>query len=184
MNLQSQEGKQSLSQNKDLYTIINHIAHAISDQRISKGDLAELRRVNSDDFNRPSFWKIITNYVFYNEQGQYPSGDALSKWAVILSGMARMAPYHHDPGIKVGVALARNDFSESRLLRLLRSSGATFYDNIQRLCIFLASKGQKINWVELAKLVLTADPDKKEKIREEIAMDYYGRKEQEEQNNE
>lgn len=184
MKIKQTEEKQSQSQSKTLYSIINKISHAINDGRISRGDLAELRRVNSRDYNRPVFWKLITNYIFDAEPEYYPSIDMLRKWAAILSGMARMSPYHHDPNIKLGVSLARNDFSETRLLRLLRSSGPTFFDNIQRMCLFLAQKGQRINWIETASLILTRDAEKKEKIRERIAMDYYGKQEQEEHDNE
>jgi CRISPR type I-E-associated protein CasB/Cse2 len=184
MIIKQREETQSRSKSRDLYNIINPIAHAISTQRISKGDLAELRRVNNNDFNRPSFWKIITSYISDSDSGEYPSTDKLRRWAVMLAGMARMAPNHHDLNIKLGVALARNNFPESRLLRLLRSSSSTFFDNIQRMCIFLASKGQKTNWVEVAELILTRDTGKKERIRERIAMDYYGKQGQEENNNE
>jgi hypothetical protein len=46
-------------------------------------------------------------------------------------------------------------------------------DTLRRACGFLARKGIAVNWVEVARLVLTRDPDQAEEIRRKIARDFY-----------
>jgi len=166
---------------RSLGQIINSIAKAISDNRISKGELAKLKRIDMGEGYPPSFWKLMLRYVW--EEGELNLKNT-KKWGVILSGMARMAPFHHNSEVSLGQALVKSNYAEGRFLRLLRSTGKTLEDSVRRISIFLSAKRQVVNWVEFAALILVNDPDKKEKIKERVAVDYYGVKIKEEKENE
>ncbi|MFO7914160.1 MAG: type I-E CRISPR-associated protein Cse2/CasB [Candidatus Krumholzibacteriales bacterium] len=164
--------------------MVNGIANAMNREMISRGDLAEFRRITSFDNTSPSFRKIVNKYIPENARKEYPDEMKSKSWSVILAGMARMFPFHHDHNIAMGIALAKSHFSESRLTRLLQSSGSAFFDSVRRVSIHLASRSQRLNWIEFAALILSTNPEKKAEIREKIAIDYYKLLEQEGSGNE
>lgn len=156
-----------------LEPIIAGIARALSSRAVGSGDLAELRRLDVHAPDKPAFWRIVAAYVDPGRQTAGFSLAAESAWAIVLSNMARMAPSPHDPRRSVGRALAEAGFHELRLMRLLRTHGHGFSDVVRRACGFLAARGDAVNWVELAALILTTDRDRAEAIRRRIARDYY-----------
>jgi len=152
-----------------LSSIVAGIATAMRDGRLGQGELAELRRLDVDAPDRTAFWKVIVG----NVKGESLTADQETGWAIILSGMARMAPLHHNPGNSIGRALAEAGVKEGRLMRLLRSHGPTFHDSFRRICGLLAARGLPVDWAEMASLVLTRDSDRSEHLRRGIARDYY-----------
>ena len=183
--IEFQTGKQyDHFQSKELSIMVNGIANAMTREMISKRDLAEFRRITSFDNTSQSVRKIINKYIPENARKEYPDEMNLKSWAAILAGMTRMFPFHHDQNIAPGTALAKNHFPESRLTGLLRSSGSTFFDSVRGVSIHLASRSQRLNWVEFATLILSTNPEKKSKTREKIAIDYYKSWEQEDCRNE
>lgn len=153
-----------------LSSIIDSVADGIASGRFGKGGLAELRRLNIDSPDKATFWKIFVTAIA-------PSDDISAtnerEWAVILKGMGMMAPHHHSSKAPLGFVLAQNDFSEMRLLRLLRSQGSTMNKCVMEVCHFLGQKRQPFDWYQMAMLILSKDIDKKESIRRRIASDYY-----------
>lgn len=159
-----------------LAEIISRVAGAMTSGAISPGDLADLRRVAPECPDRPAFWRILVGCV--SPEREIPP-EQESAWAVVLSGMARMVPYHHRRGRRLGEALATAGYSEGRLLKLLRTRGRTFPDVVRRTCAFLAGKAEPVDWTEFAALVLVTDPEKAEALRRAIARDYFGKTRQE-----
>lgn len=101
--------------------------------------------------------------------------EEIRRWALILRGMAIMAPYHHPNTNNPGAMLAKNDFSELRLAKFLSARGAQFRDQYLLICRFLAVKGEAIDWRVLAKLVLAEGRNEKwaEEQRMAIARAYF-----------
>jgi len=152
-----------------LGSTIGSIAAAMRDGALGPGDLAELRRLDVEAPDRPAFWKTLA----WISKGEALPSEQETGWAIVLSSMARMAPFHHKPGNAVGRVLGEAGVKEGRLMRLLRSHGPTFHDTVRRTCGLLAAHGLSIDWAELAALVLTRHPEKSESLRRKIARDYY-----------
>jgi len=153
-----------------LATIVARLAHMMEDGELGTGDLAGLRRLDADAPAQPAFWKIMAGVVA--REGPL-SATAEGRWACVLSGMARMAPHHNDRRRPVGRVLAEAGYSETRLMRLLRADWPLLGDHVRRLCGFLASKAEPLDWLEFASFILSTDPTKSEEARRRIARDYY-----------
>lgn len=153
-------------------SILSGLARELDREGFPRGDLAALRRLDPDHPSAPVFWQLLMRSV---PEGRRRDDDAERRWALILHGMALMAPNHHDPAIPVGRALFAADYSEQRLGRLLAARGAQFRALLPRLCRQLAHKAQSLDWRELGRLVLWEgrDDEKAEKIRVGIARAYY-----------
>ncbi|MDV7391551.1 type I-E CRISPR-associated protein Cse2/CasB, partial [Arthrospira platensis SPKY1] len=79
----------------------------------------------------------------------------------------------HRPDRPLGLALAEDGYSEARLERLLAAQDDVLHTLTLRLARFLAAKGESVNWLDLANLLLAKDRDKQEAARLKIARDYY-----------
>jgi CRISPR system Cascade subunit CasB len=157
-----------MEQQQALPDIIGRITGAMERNLIGPGERAELRRLDVEHPYSPAFWKIMTAWV-----GSSHTPTSETRWAIALSGFARMGPPLNKRGARLGQALASADYSETRLLKLLRVKGPTFADTVRRLCSFLAAKAEPVDWVELASFILTVDEQKADEARRRIARDYY-----------
>lgn len=136
---------------------------------ISKGDLAELRRIDPSEPFTPALWKILLEYV--------PQHDKLStaqerQWAILLMAMATCAGLHTSE-TPFGKALAQAGWSELRFVRLMEARGDNLVKEIRRLAQYLASKSQQADWSDVAWLLFVQGGDKASDIRQHIARDYY-----------
>ena len=156
----------------------------------SRGDLADLRRMNPDSPDAAAFWRLMARYdLLGNEELE-------KKWALILHGIALMTPTAggntnagfprhsaHDPTVPVGLALfqggepnrGRAFYSETRLNRLLTARGPMLRTLLARLFRMLASADQPFNWRQMSELILNDgfDEDRAETVRRRIARSYY-----------
>jgi len=90
----------------------------------------------------------------------------------VLCCMATTAGMNR-PGASAGDTLARAGLSEHRFDRLLRATGARLHDELRTVARFLASKGEAIDWTDLARLVLTDGSEATETARRTLARAYY-----------
>ena len=120
---------ESRGDKRSLSKIVNTIAEILRKRVLTPGELAQLRRLDVTSPNQPAFWRVVTTWIA-PERNLSPEEEEL--WAMILSGMARMAPFHHAPQNSVGRILAESGFSEMRLMRLIRSEGTLFADLLRR----------------------------------------------------
>lgn len=113
------------------------------------------------------------------------------KWSIIVRGIAITTPRQsklpedereaHDPRTPLGRALYQGGqadaagayYSESKLCRLLESTGAAFHDYLLDAAISVARKNARFNWIEVAELIGEDDPEKRERNLNKIARDYY-----------
>ncbi|MEK0082418.1 type I-E CRISPR-associated protein Cse2/CasB [Benzoatithermus flavus] len=161
------------------------VARELARETFPKGDLAALRRMDPD---RPgttaAFWSLVTRHV---PESLRRDEDAIRRWALVLHGMALMAPDHHR-GLRLqggrterlGAALRGSDperpiYAEARLARLLGARGTMFRALVPRLCRQMKAADRPLAWEELAELVLTEgrDEERAERCRERIATAYY-----------
>lgn len=151
------------------------IAGELASPAFPRGELAALRRMDPDaPGSTPAFLKLLARH-HPTVLGAAP--DHLRRWALVLHGMALMAPDHHRTGEPVGSALFAAGYAEPRLARLLGARGAQFRALVPRLCRHLKSKDRKLDWRELAELVLTEERDEEraERCRLAVARAYYRR---------
>jgi CRISPR type I-E-associated protein CasB/Cse2 len=86
-----------------------------------------------------------------------------------------MVRLEHHPRRRLGHAAAEAGLAEMRFLRLLRDSGDTLAATVRGVVHSLASKNESIDWVDLARLVLSEGHDWGESVRRSLARDFYGR---------
>jgi CRISPR system Cascade subunit CasB len=152
-----------------LGSIVARLDQWLSDER-RRGDAADLRRLNPEEPDRAAFWKALAQCV--EDERPMTDGES-SRWAAVLAAMARMAPHAHQAGARAGGALARARFSEARFSRLLTARGRALADRLRRAAVFLASRGEPVDWTDLAALSVVTDHGKAEGVRRRIASDYY-----------
>lgn len=155
-----------------LSSLVGKLTHAI-DELLSPGEVADLRRLDPNAPYRPAFWKVAARYLEHEiPLGGEARDEMERRWAAILSGMAQTQKFHQ-PGRRLGQALAEAGLSELRLTRLLRARGEKLLDELRGVVRVLASKGQAFDWTHLANLVLSEGYKHEEKVRRQIARDYF-----------
>jgi len=67
------------------------------------------------------------------------------------------------------------DYSESRLTKFIRTdpSSREFTRELRDIVTRLKGKGRRINWGDLATILLSTDPAEVASKRREVARDYY-----------
>lgn len=149
---------------------VGAFAGLLASEHFSPGDRAELRRLEPDDFNRPAFWRLLVGHV---PEGFRRTEAVEARWAMLLHGMALMAPQHQQGGRSVGRALAEAGLPESRLEQFLRARGPQQWPALRRLCQFLAARAVPIDWIEFSNLILADNDNTAEEQRRRIARGYY-----------
>lgn len=142
---------------------------------LGAGGRAAVRRLDPESPSSPEFWRMVVDVL-----GEEPAENEarMSAWAIVLRGLARSRLDDDErstsPAARgVGGALARAQFSEARLVRLLRAEGAPLRLEIMRAADFLVAKGERFGWLDFAQLLLIQDPGSREKARNRIARDYF-----------
>ena len=145
-----------------------------------RGDLAALRRMESDNHRPAIFWRLLA------ENGLLEYGPAVdeSKWALILHGIALMTQANagdgqarnaHDGTMPVGRALHSIGYSEQRFNRLLTARESMLRTLLARMFRMLAAKDTPINWREMARFILNDgyDEEAADQFRHNMARHYY-----------
>jgi len=149
---------------------IGHIAGVLSHAQFPTGDRALLRRMRPGQTPPLVFYRFALTHLPLG----WDQGDASRRdWTVLVAGMAIMAPDIHRFDVRLGTVLALTGFSESRLDRLFTSCGDTKRLLILHLSQFLRFHHATANWLEIAQLLLTRDPERSEAIRRQTAQAFY-----------
>lgn len=166
------EPESSPATGRTLRQVIARLATAF-DRDLSPGAMAALRRLSSGDAGGSAFWRVVAGYL----EDQLPPGGeprdvAERRWAALLCGMATTAGLNR-AGRSAGEALAAAGLSEQRFDRLLRATGVRLHDELRTAARFVASRGEELDWTDLARLVLTEGTDAAESARRALARRYY-----------
>lgn len=140
---------------------------------LSTGDVALLRRM---DPRHPSsaFFKLEGTVLDAELPGEVQAReDRETRWAAVVVGLAHLGDLHRPAG-RLGEALAEADFSELRFSRLLRADAEQLADEIPMIARYLAAKGVPADFSAAAWLILSAGQSNEERVRRNIARDYYG----------
>lgn len=156
------------------HQIVHHVAQQIDRDDYPSGHLAALRRLEPEAVKAGAFWQLMAEHA----PELIDHDRALSALAAAIRCMAIMHPFHQpQTGQRsLGLAMAKSSITEQRLLRLLETARSKLPDELRRLAQLMASKGEpgRFDWTQGARLVWTAGTDEGERLRREIARDYYG----------
>ncbi|MGE4558488.1 MAG: type I-E CRISPR-associated protein Cse2/CasB [Desulfovibrionaceae bacterium] len=141
-----------------------------------KGDLAQLRRGDRGAPPPSAFWRLYLDLV---ADAPFLGARDEDSWRIILQCMAIMAPNIHNPERRLGRVLAglmranRQPSLESRFLKLLSSRGRMLREQVRHMARLLASRNLSVDWVQLAQLILEDAARRSERIRRNMARDFY-----------
>ena len=166
--------------------IATQFAWQMAREHFSRGDLAELRRMNPDSADSPVLMGLLAQKELFGRR------EVESKWALILHGIALMTPKGgdgggartaHDGQTPVGRALylggettrKQGFYSETRLKRLLSSRGGMTRTLLARAFRMLAASNVTFSWREMANFIHSDgfNEDTAEFHRRRIARDYF-----------
>ena len=140
---------------------------------LTTGDVASLRRM---DPRHPSsaFFKLEGTVLDAELPGEVQAReDRETRWAAVVVGLAHLGDLHR-AARRLGEALAEAHFSERRFSRLLRADVEQLADDVQMVARFLAAKGVQADFAGAAWLILSASQPNEERVRRNLARDYYG----------
>ena len=140
---------------------------------LTTGDVAMLRRM---DPRHPSsaFFKLEGTVLDAELPGEvHAREDRETRWAAVVVGLAHLGELHR-PARRLGEAPAQADFSELRFSRLLRADAEQLADEVPMIARYLAAKGVPADFSAAAWLILSVGQTNEERVRRNIARDYYG----------
>lgn len=153
-----------------LPTAIARVDVGLSNPGYPTGDRAALRRMIPGQPPPLSYYRFAIRIL---PDGWDRDAATRQNWMTIVAGIALMGPDAHRPDRCLGQVLAEAKYSERRLERLLAAAGDTARTLVLRTARFLAAKSAPCDWVDLARLLLTQQPDGRDDLALRIARDFY-----------
>jgi len=132
--------------------------------RLSSGDRAELRR---DPGTSLAFYKLQATHF-----PDVHKDETRERWMVLVQAMALLVDLYA-PNTRLGAALGEAKLSENRLTRLLRADDIRLPKQIHACARFLAAKGVRQDMTGFAWLLNVREPIAAERVRRQIAGDYF-----------
>ena len=155
-----------MDEDHDLNSTVATLAGVLGSPHFPRGDLAELRRMKTTSYPL-AFWRILSDYV----PDELRLGDSREEeWAVIVNGMAIMAPNIHSPAQIHAVGAVFSTFPQGRIMHFLRSKGDNLVAQIRLLARLCTSKNTPIDWTTLTWLLFAGE--KAENTRRKVAKEY------------
>ena len=155
-----------MDEDHDLNSTVATLAGVLGSPHFPRGDLAELRRMKTTSYPL-AFWRLLSDYV----PDELRLGDSREEeWAVIMNGMAIMAPNIHSPAQIHSVGAVFSTFPQERIMHFLRSKGENLVAQIRLLARLCASKNTPIDWTSLTWLLFAGE--KAENTRRKVAKEY------------
>jgi CRISPR system Cascade subunit CasB len=156
-------------------TLISRIAAMLhhAGGPLTTGDVAALRRMDPRRIEA-AFFKLTSLVLDAQLPGDVRGREDLeTRWAAIVIGLAHLGDLHGTTP-RLGVALANSGFSELRFSRLLRADADRLVDELPMVARYLAAKTSPADWTHAADLILSAGRTDEERVRRNVARDYYG----------
>jgi len=136
------------------------------------GDAASLRRLDAADPSCAAFWKLSSAFL---STARPLSEEEERRWASVMNVIAHAGGLHrYGREHSLGRALAKMRLSELRFTRLLRASGHALLREAQILGRLLAAKAEPVDLTGIASLVLSDGRSDEERVRRNLARDYFG----------
>lgn len=165
---------ESARESPGLAEVVHRLGGIVSES-LSRGDVAELRRLDPSAPLPATFWKLVVGVLEPQDAltGEGPHREEQERqWAVVLNILGHLESLN-EPGRSYGRSLAECGFSEHRFGRLLRARGEVLWDQARRSGQFLAAHGHTTDVTGLAWLVLSEGRSDEQRARRHLARDYY-----------
>lgn len=155
-------------------TAIQEIGKRLAD-KTAIGDRAALRRLNYAAPDTPAFWRIVVSNLDGVIADREPERSRdQRRWAALLAGLSEVAGAGlYRRGRPLGEAAAAAKLLEARFTKLLRAHDDALLDLIQPLAHQLVAKGEPVDWLDVARLVLSDGAPNEDKVRRDLAQRYY-----------
>lgn len=160
---------------KGLNQVIQSLVRRFNSDFTSSGDLAELRRLDPrlETFTiGGAFWRVAIRDLEPNGLLKVDDDESRKRWMAILQGLAMVYDLNGEP-LRLGQAIAQAEISEARLIRLLRASGDSLLAQVRPIAHQLRSKAQPVDWLDMARLLLSDGRSHADEVRRHIASDFY-----------
>ena len=150
-----------LPPDRSLSAVVGRLLDQICSPHYSRGDLANLRRIDPNHPDTEAFWRLVGQEHLID----YPLLER--EWALVINGMALMSPHSHNGNTPVGRALfeggdpSRNRafYSALRLRKLLVAQGPNLWALLKNLFLTMNTVKQPFDWVEMTSFILNASND-------------------------
>lgn len=151
---------------------VGRIASMMEQQgNLSRGDLAELRRISPNEPFTPALWRLLL--ILNLDESRWRQQEIWERrWAALFMGMAHCIGLHSYQ-TSFGQALAEAGWSELRFVQLMRARDDTLEKHLRRVAQFLSSKHQEANWTDVAWLLFSQSGETAKKVRLNISRSYY-----------
>ena len=146
---------------------VARLAGIVGGERFPAADRASLKRWALGQPPPLAFYRMWLRDI----DAELPSAAQTPSWVLITWGLAFGVSHQRDRPL--GQALAESRFAEARLERLLGAAPDILPELIISAIRFLAAKGDSIDWLDAARLLLTQDAGKREVIHRRIAQSYF-----------
>jgi CRISPR type I-E-associated protein CasB/Cse2 len=155
---------------RSLENLVGSLVMAL--EKGSPGDAASLRRLDAAAPSCAAFWKLSAAFLSADRR---LSEEEERRWAIVMNVIAHAGGLHRFGWEhSLGRVLAKVGFSELRFTRLLRASDAALLKEAQLLGRLLATKAEPVDLTGVAWLVLSDGHSNEEKVRRNLARDYFG----------
>lgn len=152
------------------HELARRIANTLA--KLSPGDLAELRRYDAAKLQSPAFWRVVAMHLDAHLSGDdHVRVEQERRWAVVMAAMAE-AKGLHNPGVRLGKALAEA-VDERRVLQVLRAHDEALADAVRMVVHHLVSKGLAFDHAQLAWLVLSDGRADEQRARRAVYQDFF-----------
>jgi CRISPR system Cascade subunit CasB len=150
-----------------LGSVIARLAAVVGSERFHSAESAALKRWSPGQPPPLAFYRLWLRSV----GSELPAPAQTQAWMLVTWGLALGVA--HQRGRPLGRVLAESRYAEARLERLLAAPADVLPELFASLMRFLAAKGEAIDWLDAARLLLTQDADKREAVHRRIASDYF-----------
>lgn len=152
-----------------LVSLMNKLAGILGATHYPNADRAALKRWAPGQPIPLAFYRLWLRHA----GDDLPPESQTQEWMTLVWGLAASGDGYHDRKRPLGQALAESKFSEGRLERLLSAPDEIRGELFMSVVRFLAAKGERFDWAEAARFMLTRDANKREAVHRRIAQAFY-----------
>lgn len=146
---------------------VARLAGIVGGEHFPAADRASLKRWAPGQPPPLAFYRIWLRDI----DADLPAAAQAPSWMLMAWGLAFGVAHQRDRPL--GRALAESRFAEARLERLLGAAPDILPELMVSAIRFLAAKSDSIDWLDVARLLLTQDAGKREAIHRRIAESYF-----------
>lgn len=166
-DIQPARAQDMMAADDGLGSLVARLAAVVGSERFPNADRAALKRWAPGQPPPLAFYRLWLRSV----DGELPAPAQTQAWMLVTSGLALGVA--HQRGRPLGRVLAESRYAEARLERLLAAPPDVLPELFASLMRFLAARGEPVDWLDAARLLLTQDADKRESVHRRIASDYF-----------